>query len=124
MAFGLDLSSEMKLAVSIFSILASIGLVIYLYSVKDQSFSLRFGLALILGGAVGNLIDRLFYGLFYDYAPMFYGKVVDFLDFDFIERGDGVAPRYMEWYAAFGLILTLVWLYLELLRLLSKLRER
>ena len=46
------------------------------------------------------------------------------LDFDFIERGDGVAPRYMEWFAAFGLILTLVWLYLELLRLLSKLRER
>jgi len=46
------------------------------------------------------------------------------LDFDFIERGDGVAPRYMEWYAAFGLILTLVWLYLELLRLLSKLRDR
>ena len=46
------------------------------------------------------------------------------LDFDFIERGDGVAPRYMEWYAAFGLIVTLVWLYLELLRLLAKLRER
>ncbi|MBW2473255.1 MAG: Bax inhibitor-1/YccA family protein [Deltaproteobacteria bacterium] len=46
------------------------------------------------------------------------------LDFDFIERGDGVAPRYMEWYAAFGLIVTLVWLYLELLRLLSKLRDR
>ncbi len=46
------------------------------------------------------------------------------LDFDFIERGDGVAPKYMEWYAAFGLIVTLVWLYLELLRLLSKLRER
>ena len=46
------------------------------------------------------------------------------LDFDFIERGDGVAPRYMEWYAAFGLIVTLVWLYLELLRLLSKLRSR
>lgn len=46
------------------------------------------------------------------------------LDFDFIERGDGVAPRYMEWYAAFGLIVTLVWLYLELLRLLAKLKER
>jgi uncharacterized YccA/Bax inhibitor family protein len=46
------------------------------------------------------------------------------LDFDFIERGDGVAPRYMEWYAAFGLVLTLAWLYLELLRLLSKLRDR
>ena len=46
------------------------------------------------------------------------------LDFDFIERGDGVAPKYMEWYAAFGLIVTLVWLYLEILRLLSKLRDR
>ncbi|QXC61658.1 Bax inhibitor-1/YccA family protein [Aquihabitans sp. G128] len=47
------------------------------------------------------------------------------LDFDFIERGvKAGAPRYMEWYGAFGLILTLVWLYLELLRLLSKLRSR
>ena len=46
------------------------------------------------------------------------------LDFDFIERGNGVAPKYMEWYAAFGLIVTLVWLYLEILRLLSKLRDR
>ena len=46
------------------------------------------------------------------------------LDFDFIERGDGNAPRYMEWYAAFGLIVTLVWLYLELLRLLAKIRGR
>ena len=47
------------------------------------------------------------------------------LDFDFMERGVRMgAPRYMEWYAGFGLILTLVWLYLELLRLLSKLRSR
>lgn len=46
------------------------------------------------------------------------------LDFDFIERGEGVAPKYMEWYGAFGLLVTLVWLYMELLRLLSKLRER
>jgi len=46
------------------------------------------------------------------------------LDFDFIEKGDGVAPKYMEWYAAFGLIVTLVWLYLEILRLLAKTRRR
>ncbi len=46
------------------------------------------------------------------------------LDFDFIEAGDGRAPKYMEWYAAFGLVVTLVWLYLEILRLLSKLRSR
>ena len=47
------------------------------------------------------------------------------LDFDFIEKGvDAGAPKYMEWYGAFGLIVTLVWLYLEILRLLSKLQSR
>jgi uncharacterized YccA/Bax inhibitor family protein len=47
------------------------------------------------------------------------------LDFDFIERGARAgAPKYMEWYGAFGLLVTLIWLYLEMLRLLSKLRER
>jgi uncharacterized YccA/Bax inhibitor family protein len=47
------------------------------------------------------------------------------LDFDFIEQGAEMgAPRYMEWYAAFGLMVTLVWLYLEILRLLSKLNSR
>jgi uncharacterized YccA/Bax inhibitor family protein len=46
------------------------------------------------------------------------------LDFDFIERGvHGGAPKYMEWYGAFGLMVTLVWLYLEIIRLLAKLRE-
>ena len=47
------------------------------------------------------------------------------LDFDLIDRGArSGAPAYMEWYAAFGLLVTLVWLYLELLRLLARLRER
>ncbi|MDG6349164.1 Bax inhibitor-1/YccA family protein [Luteimonas sp. 8-5] len=47
------------------------------------------------------------------------------LDFDFIEQGvEQGAPKYMEWYAAFGLLVTLVWLYLELLRLLAKLQSR
>jgi uncharacterized YccA/Bax inhibitor family protein len=46
------------------------------------------------------------------------------LDFDFIEQGAAAgAPKYMEWYAAFGLMVTLVWLYLEILRLLSKLNR-
>lgn len=46
------------------------------------------------------------------------------LDFDFIESGvERGAPKYMEWYASFGLLLTLVWLYVEILRLLSKLRD-
>jgi uncharacterized YccA/Bax inhibitor family protein len=46
------------------------------------------------------------------------------LDFDFIEQGaEAGLPRYMEWYAGFGLLVTLVWLYLEILRLLVKLRS-
>jgi uncharacterized YccA/Bax inhibitor family protein len=47
------------------------------------------------------------------------------LDFDMIEKGAELgAPKYMEWYGAFGLLVTIVWLYLEILRLLSKLNSR
>ena len=47
------------------------------------------------------------------------------LDFDFIERGAAAgAPKYMEWFGAFGLLVTLVWLYIEILRLLAKLQDR
>lgn len=47
------------------------------------------------------------------------------LDFDFIETGVRLgAPKYMEWYSAFGLMVTLIWLYFEILRLLSKIRSR
>ena len=47
------------------------------------------------------------------------------LDFDLIERGAQMgAPKYMEWYGAFALMITLIWLYLEILRLLQKLRSR
>ena len=47
------------------------------------------------------------------------------LDFDFIESGvEAGAPKYMEWYGAFGLMVTLVWLYIEFLRRLSKLQSR
>ena len=46
------------------------------------------------------------------------------LDFDLVERGVAMrAPKYMEWYAAFGLLVTLVWLYIEILRLLAKLNS-
>ncbi len=47
------------------------------------------------------------------------------MDFDFIEEGARLgAPKYMEWYASFGLMVTLIWLYIEILRLLAKLQER
>ena len=60
MAFGLNPGINFKLWISVFSILASIGIVIYLYLMKNERFTLRLSLALILGGAIGNLIDRLF----------------------------------------------------------------
>ena len=85
-----------------------------------------------------NLGMRLFgfegMGFIHDSSPMGIGFSVVVvivaalnlvLDFDFIEQGvEAGAPKYMEWYAAFGLLVTLVWLYLELLRLLAKLQSR
>jgi uncharacterized YccA/Bax inhibitor family protein len=66
-------------------------------------------------GAIGTLISVVIVGV---------AAFNLLLDFDFIERGTAArAPKSMEWYAGFGLVLTLVWLYLELLRLLSKLRD-
>ena len=47
------------------------------------------------------------------------------LDFDFIEEGaEKGLPKYMEWYGAFSLMVTLIWLYLEIIRLLAKIRSR
>lgn len=85
MAFGYYPGVDYKVFISLFSLVASIGLLIYIYTVRKEQLSLRLALAFILGGAVGNLIDRMFYGVFYGYADLFYGKVVDFLDFDFFD---------------------------------------
>lgn len=81
MAFGIDLGG--KLYLTLFSIAASIGIFAYLYVVRNEKLLFRLSLALVLGGAIGNLIDRIFYGVLYGEAPLFYGKVVDFIDVDF-----------------------------------------
>jgi signal peptidase II len=85
MAFGISVGDTAKIFLSLFSLAAGIGIVIYMYKMRKEKFVVRFALALILGGAVGNLIDRTFYGLIFDYAPIFYGRVVDFLDVDFFD---------------------------------------
>ncbi len=82
MAFGIDLGG--KLYLTLFSIAASIGILAYLYVVRNEKLLFRLSLALVLGGAMGNLVDRIFYGVIYGEAPLFYGKVVDFIDVDFI----------------------------------------
>ncbi len=76
MAFGISFGAG-KIFLSLFSVLASILLVWYLARLETPSFGAKLALALIFAGATGNLIDRVFYGVFY-----FYGKVVDFIDVD------------------------------------------
>lgn len=80
MAFGIDVVGKIFLV--LFSLLASIGILVYLYRHRHGALLLRLSLALILAGALGNLIDRTFYGVWYGQAPLFYGNVVDFMDLD------------------------------------------
>jgi signal peptidase II len=83
MAFGIDIGG--KLFFSVFSIVASVAILYYLYHSRHEPLGFRIALAVILGGAVGNLIDRVFYGLLFDEGPLFYGRVVDFVDVDFFD---------------------------------------
>ncbi len=78
MAFGINFGGKTFFA--LFSIIACIGIFWYLYTLRRERLRVKLPLALILGGALGNLIDRVFYGLFYREAPLFHGKVVDFID--------------------------------------------
>ncbi|MFN0156562.1 MAG: signal peptidase II [Bacteroidota bacterium] len=87
MAFGIDIGG--KLFFSLFSVLASAAILVYLYKARTEPFGFRVALALILGGAMGNLIDRVFYGVFFNEAALFYGKVVDFFDVDFVDISIG-----------------------------------
>ena len=80
-AFGINFGPEFKTVISVFTILATLGLLIYFVRIRKENLLLRTSVAVILGGAMGNLIDRIFYGYFYGYAPIFSGNVVDFLDF-------------------------------------------
>lgn len=64
-------------------------------------------------------------GIIFSLAVVVLAALNLILDFDMIEQGaQRSAPKYMEWYGAFGLLVTIVWLYLEILRLLSKLADR
>jgi signal peptidase II len=81
MAFGIDVGPKMFLTV--FTILASFVILYYIYKHRHDSILLRLALAFILAGALGNLIDRTFYGLIYGYAPLFHGRVVDFVQVEF-----------------------------------------
>jgi uncharacterized YccA/Bax inhibitor family protein len=79
----------------------------------------------LFGVHVGFIHSNGWLGIGISLVIVFVAALNLVLDFDFIEKGaEQGAPRYMEWYGAFGLMVTLVWLYLEILRLLSKINSR
>ncbi|MCG5052965.1 MAG: Bax inhibitor-1/YccA family protein [Myxococcales bacterium] len=84
------------------------------------TFVLRF-----FGISLGFIHGSGTFGILFSVGVVVVAALNLVLDFDFIEQGaERGAPKYMEWYAAFGLMVTLVWLYLEILRLLAKLQSR
>ena len=80
MAFGLELGS--KVFLTVFSVLATILIGAYLWHVRTGPLGYRVALALVLGGALGNVVDRVAYGRIWGYADWLYGKVVDFIHVD------------------------------------------
>lgn len=81
MAFGIDIGPKMFL--TLFTIIASFVILYYIFKHRNDGFLIRLALALILAGAIGNLIDRTFYGMIFKYAPLFNGRVVDFVQVEF-----------------------------------------
>ena len=115
-------------------------LVAYISGVIRATKKLRTGILIATGGVCLTYLATFLLGLFGIRVPyiheagpigilfsLFVSGVAAFnliLDFDFIEQGSRRgAPKYMEWYAGFGLLVTLVWLYLEILNLLAKIRN-
>ncbi|MEO5566562.1 MAG: Bax inhibitor-1/YccA family protein [Luteimonas sp.] len=89
---------------------------LYMVNIGMQLFGLQ---------GMGFIHDSGWVGIGFSLVVVVVAAMNLVLDFDFIEKGiERGAPKYMEWYAAFGLLVTLVWLYLEILRLLSKLQSR
>ncbi|MES1930810.1 hypothetical protein SADO_16243 [Salinisphaera dokdonensis CL-ES53] len=79
----------------------------------------------MFGMPIGFIHDSGWAGIGFSLLVVVIAALNLVLDFDFIEKGaERGAPAYMEWYGAFGLLVTLIWLYLEMLRLLGKARSR
>ncbi|MEZ5256130.1 MAG: Bax inhibitor-1/YccA family protein [Ilumatobacteraceae bacterium] len=87
-----------------------------------------YGISLLInlfGGSVSFLQSSSLFGIGFSFFVAGLAAMNLALDFDFIEKGSKARlPQHMEWFAAMGLLVTLVWLYLEILRLLAKLRDR
>jgi signal peptidase II len=80
MAFGIEVGG--KLFLTLFAMLASCAIVYLLWKYRGERTAFRLSLALVLSGALGNLIDRTLYPVFYGTGGFFEGNVVDFINFD------------------------------------------
>lgn len=78
MAFGIEFGIG-KIFLSLFSVFAGFALSWYLSKIKFAHNAVKIAITLILAGAVGNMIDRVFYGVIFGESALFYGKVVDFI---------------------------------------------
>jgi len=77
------------------------------------------------GGSIGVIHSSGTFGIIFSLVVIVIASLNLVMDFDFIENASTMGlPKYMEWYGAFGLMVTLIWLYIEMLRLLSKLNRR
>ena len=81
MAFGIGWG-DAKIILTLLTIVIVVLIVKMIMQTPSSARIVRVSLTLLLGGAVGNLIDRMFYGVMYGEGPLFYGKVVDFLQVD------------------------------------------
>ena len=80
---------------------------------------------MFFGTSIGFIHDNGVFGIGFSLVVVAIAALNLVLDFDYIEQGaEQGAPKYLEWYGAFSLMVTLIWLYLEILRLLAKLRSR
>lgn len=99
MAFGLEFGGEFgKLALSLFRILAVAGIGFGLHYMIKRKYhrGLILNVALIFAGALGNIIDSVFYGVIYNYETLFHGRVVDMLYFPLVDT------HFPAWFPIWG----------------------
>ncbi|MDB2614254.1 Bax inhibitor-1/YccA family protein [Chlamydiales bacterium] len=128
-------------AISLTFAVMALMLFLYISRIIQVTDSLRMGIVAATGGValvyfvaiilgffgvqVPFIFENGLFGILFSLVVVGIAAMNLVLDFDFIDRGSkSGAPKFMEWYGAFALMVTLVWLYIEILRLLSKLRSR
>ncbi|MFB6280307.1 MAG: signal peptidase II [Salinibacter sp.] len=104
MAFGITIGPPGT--VTVLALLATLLVGAYVYQVRNDYAPYRWSLAFILGGALGNIVDRIFYGVLLDYGPYFTGHVVDFIH---VSLWQGFIPRSVPFVGGSYLELFPIW---------------